>query len=164
MRNTRDKIIYFTSILLFSVSFAYFILSALLYLLKVVGNILPFGFFNDGFGAFLDNLFFEEISMGPILLCFGLTVILSVLILAGFWGRFRLFPLIFTAAAPLVLLVIIRWGGVGVVALTEHFFPACSAQIVLAAFMLTLLTAYTIGFFIVMHRKRKYLQAKTENP
>lgn len=123
MRNTRDKIIYFTSILLFSVSFAYFILSALLYLLKVVGNILPSGFFNDGFGAFLDNLFFEDISMGPILLCFGLTVILSILILAGFWGRFRLFPLIFTAAAPLVLLVIIRWGGVGVVALTEHFSP-----------------------------------------
>lgn len=123
MCNTRDKIIYFTSILLFSVSFAYFILSALLYLLKVVGNILPSGFFNDGFGAFLNNLFFEEISMGPILLCFGLTVILSVLILAGFWGRFRLFPLIFTAAAPLVLLIIIRWGGVGVVALAEHFSP-----------------------------------------
>lgn len=164
MRNTRDKIIYFTSILLFSVSFAYFILSALLYLLKVVGNILPFGFFNDGFGAFLDNLFFEEISMGPILLCFGLTVILSVLILAGFWGRFRLFPLIFTAAAPLVLLIIIRWGGVGVVALAEHFFPACSAQIVLAVFMLTLLTAYTIGFFIVIHREWKYLQERAENP
>lgn len=160
----RDKVIHITSILLFSVSFVYFTLFSLLYLLKSIGNILPIGFFNNGFGAFLDDLFFAEVAVGPILLCFGLSVVSSVLLLTNFWGRFRLGNMIFTAAAPFALLLATRGVATVIDALSVYFASNDSQQIAIAVLALILLTAYAVGFYAVMHYEQKQLQTKTENP
>jgi len=164
MFSKRDKVIYITSILLFSVSFGYFALFSLLYLLKNIGNILPFGFFNSGFGAFLDALFFAEVSVGPMLLCFGLCVVSSVLLLAGFWGQFRLGNIIFTAAAPFFLLFAMRGVATVMDALSTRFSFNGAPQTVFAVLAPILLTAYAVGFYAVMHYEQKQLQSKTENP
>ncbi len=160
----RDKAIYITSILLFSVPFVYFTLFSLLYLFKNIGNILPIGFFNSGFGAFLDDLFFAEVAVGPMLFCFGLSAVLSFLILAYFWGRFRLGNIIFTAAAPFVFQAATRGVAAVIDALSAYFAFNGSQQIVIAVLSLILLAAYAVGFYAVMHYEQKQLQTKTENP
>lgn len=157
MKRASRNIMFTAVILLFVLSFGYFIALYFLYLFK---GALPEGFFNSGFGAFLDTLFFEEISALPTLICFGISFTLPVVFIAGFRRHFRRGSLVFTASAPLVLLCVHGGLGKAVYALLENASSLHShaREAVLLTVSLITLIGYTIGFFTVLHRERKRMQ------
>lgn len=162
MKQIKNKVMYILSIVLFSVSFGYFIAFCLLELFVDIGGIFPFGFFNDGFGAVLDVLFRQEISILPMLICFGLSVVLSVVLTAGFREHLRSRQdILFTACAPLVLLA--YYAVLMVVGrLTEGLGGWRIHNIIMSSVSFVLLAAYMVGFYTVMHREQKRLWAETD--
>lgn len=158
MKQIKNKVMYILSIVLFSVSFGYFMAFCLLELFVDIGGIFPFGFFNDGFGAVLDVLFRQEISILPMLICFGLSVVL----IAGFREHLRSRQdILFTACAPLVLLA--NYAILMVVGrLTEGLGGWQIHNMIMCSISFVLLAAYMIGFYTVMRREQKRLWAETD--
>lgn len=157
-----DRRAYAWSIVLFTASFGYFILFSFFTLFSYsgIGRFLPYSvwrFFGDVFGDFAQNFFFSEAAVLPMLMNGVLVIALTVLLLTHFWNRFRLGAMLFTAAAPIVLLMLY---GIAVI-IGKVRFPwggFWTSNLVYGSITLIVLTAYAVGFYILMHREWEYLQ------
>lgn len=161
MRNS-DRRAYAWSIVLFTVSFGYYIFFSFFTLFSYsgLGRFLPDDFgriFDDIFGDFVLNFFFSEAAVLPMQMNFVLTIVLTVVLLTHFWNRFRLGAMLFTAAAPIVLLMLY---GIAVI-IGRVRFPWGSfwtSNLIFGSITLIVLTAYAVGFYCLMHREWEYLQ------
>lgn len=162
MMRKSDRRAYAWSIVLFTVSFGYFILFNFFTLFSYsgLGRFLPddvWRFFGDIFDDFVQNFFFSEAAVLPMQMNFVLTIVLTVVLLVHFWDRFRLGAMLFTAAAPIVLLMLY---GIAII-LGRVQFPWGSfwtSNLIFGSITLIVLTAYAVGFYCLMHREWEYLQ------
>lgn len=164
MMRKSDRRAYAWSIVLFTVSFGYYIFFSFFTLFSYsgLGRFLPdavWRAFDDIFGDFVQNFFFSEAAVLPMQMNFVLTIVLTVVLLVHFWDRFRLGAMRFTAAAPIVLLMLY-----GIVAIIGRIrFPwgnFWTSNLVYGSVSFILLTAYAVGFYILMHREWEYLQTQ----
>ena len=162
MKNESRKPAYVSSIILFTLSFGYYVLQCLWMGIEEIGVWCGFSFSN-GLQQALNAVFLEETMMLPALVCRVLSVVLSIVLVAGFGDRFRLGGLLFTAAAPIVLPII---SGIGKVtgALLEHFTTLhfYEEERILVALYAVLLVAYTVAFYIVLRWEWKHLPQNAE--
>lgn len=164
MLHKSDRRAYAWSIVLFTVSFGYFILFSFFTLFSYsgLGRFLPYSvwrFFGDIFGDFTQDFFISESAVLPMLMNVVLVIVLTVVLLAHFWNRFRLGAMLFTAAAPIVLLMLY---GVAIILSQMRFSwgDFWTPNLLYGSITLILLTAYTVGFYILMHREWEYLQTQ----
>lgn len=157
MKQKLYKPAYIISIILFMLSFGYYLIQSLLGLLKNL-RWLPFGFFNGRVTDFVYDYCFNEQSILPMLVCFVLSIILGFLLLAFFYGKFSSENLVVTACAPLALLILY------VILMTAsmvlghiRFEGRNTSDCIIYGIAFVLLSAYSVGFFISMHRERKRL-------
>ncbi len=157
MKQKLYKPTYIISIIIFILSFGYYIVQSILGLLKSL-RWLPFGFFKGKVMGFVYDFCFDELSMLPMLVCFVLSIILGILLFAVFYGKFSSENLAVTACAPLALLILY------VILMTAsmvlghiNFEGRCTSDCIIYGISFVLLLAYSIGFFISMHREREKL-------
>ena len=154
MKRLKDKIIYILSIALFSVSLGYyvffFLYSGLMYFIPIRIKILH---------EFVHKYYFSDVAIGPLFICFGLTIVLSVLLIVGFRKNLRGWKdYFFTACVPLVLLAYYAVL-ISALRITEGL-PGNWHETIIYSISFVLIVAYMVGFYIVMHRIRKRWQAE----
>ena len=153
MKQIKNKVVYILSIALFSVSFGYYTISSLYPILyDLVGIRIKV----------LSDYCLTDSAIAPMLICFGLSVVLSVVLFAGFREHLHSRKdILFTACAPLVLLA--YYAVLMVVGrLTEGLGGWQIHNMIMCSVSFVLLAAYMIGFYTVMHREQKRLWAKTD--
>lgn len=153
LNQIKNKGMYILSIVLFSVSFGYYTISSLYPVLYSVGIRIKV----------LSDYCLTDAAIAPMLICFGLSIVLSVVLIAGFREHLRSRKdLFFTACAPLVLLayyvVLMVVGG-----LTEGLLHDWRIHnMIMGSVSFVLLAAYMVGFYTVMRREQKRLWAEAD--
>lgn len=157
MKQKLYKPTYIISIIIFILSFGYYLVQSMLGLLKSL-RWLPFGFFKGKVMGFVYDFCFDELSMLPMLVCFGLSLILGIVMFAVFYGKFSSENLVVTACAPLALLIIYAVLMTASMVLGHiRFEGRNTSDCIIYGISFAWLLAYSIAFFISMHRERKKL-------
>lgn len=143
---------YLLSIVLFVISFGYYIIGIAFELFKEIFS-LPNGFYQTAYGRALDTLYLEETSLLPMFACFVFALVVSAAILISFRNKFTKKHYFLTASAPLVLIadrIVID------IALSVFKDSSSTAlTVTLLAVDLVILLAYAVGFFTAMSQERE---------
>ncbi len=156
MKQKLYKPTYTISIIIFILSFGYYLVQSLLGFLNYI-NLLPFGFFKGKVMGLVYDFCFDELSVLPMLACFVLSIILGILLFAVFYGKFSSENLVVTACAPFALLIIYAVLMTASMVLGHIRFEGRYTSNSIYGISFALLLAYSIGFFISMHRERENL-------
>lgn len=168
MKQELNKPAYAASLIVFLLSFGYFWLDALWVLLKYSLRFSFYpdsdstGFTNGAFAKLLDTIFLEETAVLPMLLFFALSLLLPVLVFVFLRKSFKRKSLILIASAPIVLLLvygILQLTGMLMEHFHIHFAYSGAENVIVSAVSFVLLTAYAVGFLLVMCRERKRFKA-----
>ena len=152
MKSLKNNFIYILSIALFSVSFGYYVILFLYPVLYLAGIRIEI----------LDLYCSTDAAIAPMFICFGLSVVMSVVLIVGFRKNLRGWKdYFFTACAPLFLLacyaVLLVMGHI-----TGGLGNWMISNAVMGSVSFLLIVAYMVGFYMVMHRARKRIQAETD--
>lgn len=159
MLHKSDRRAYAWSIVLFTVSFGFFVLDRLYWFSAWSGYdlLLPDFLQTQALETLENFLFFDVTRLLPLGLNFFCIVVISFVLLFRFMGRFRAIAMLHILAAPLVLMLV--YGISFVVGMCIDSLPfSWILDTLMSALPFAMLTAYAVGFYILMHREWEYLQ------
>lgn len=159
MRRKSDTVVYAVCIVLFTVSFGFFVVDRLYWFSAWSGYdlSLPDALRTQALETLENFLFFDVTRLLPLGLNFFCIVVISFVLLFRFMGRFRAIAMLHILAAPIVLVIV--YGISFVVGMCIDSLPIFwILDTLMSALPFALLTAYAVGFYRLMHREWEYLQ------
>lgn len=163
MRRKSDTAVYAVCVVLFTVSFGFFVLDRLYWFSAWSGYdlSLPDALWTQALNNLESFLFFDVTRLLPLGLNFFCTVVLSFVLLFRFMGRFRSEAMLHILAAPLVLML--TYGISFIEGICIDSLPILDVWLfdinaLISAIPFALLIAYAVGFYRLMHREWEYLQ------